>query len=254
MSDPEIVIDPAFQKLLPPLTKEEYEQLEKNILEEKGCRDALVVWQHEGKSILIDGHNRYEICQKHGIHQFDVVEMEFASREAVEDWIDANQLGRRSLSPDARKLALGRLYNRTKKPSGWQKGNARKHDGALPDSVAANSTADAIAEKFGVSPRTVERAGAFAKEVSEKPELAEAITNGVPVVKVKREQAAKGEKPKQMVNLTLLRSQMDRSMKVISVGIDQLLKADPSGGLHHSNCRGAYTELYNFLHEWRKRK
>ena len=52
-------INEEFKNVMPPLTEEEYRGLEKSLLEE-GCRDPLVVWG----DILIDGHNRYEICLK----------------------------------------------------------------------------------------------------------------------------------------------------------------------------------------------
>lgn len=84
-------IDKEFQSLIPPLTAEEYAGLEESILSE-GCRDALVVWG----DTLIDGHNRYEICTKHGI-PFDTVEMDFPTRDEVIVWIIKNQFGRRNL-------------------------------------------------------------------------------------------------------------------------------------------------------------
>jgi len=52
-----IQIDPEFRDIIPPLTKSEFDQLEKNLIEE-GCREKVIVWN----SFLIDGHNRYEIC------------------------------------------------------------------------------------------------------------------------------------------------------------------------------------------------
>jgi predicted transcriptional regulator len=72
-------------------TKEEYKGLEKSLLEE-GCRDALVTWN----GTIVDGHNRYELCQKHGI-DFDVVEKEFENENAAKTWIIQNQLARRNL-------------------------------------------------------------------------------------------------------------------------------------------------------------
>lgn len=94
-------IDPAFRSLIPPLSPEEYAALEASLLEE-GCRDALVVWN----TILLDGHNRYELCQKHGL-PFDTVSRSFESRAAAKVWILRNQLGRRNLAEPARiRLAL----------------------------------------------------------------------------------------------------------------------------------------------------
>lgn len=97
----EIKIDPEFQALIPPLAAEERQQLEANIVQD-GCRDPLVVWD----GILIDGHNRYEICTRLGI-EFNTVEKEFDSRDDAKIWIIKNQFGRRNLQPFTRtNLAL----------------------------------------------------------------------------------------------------------------------------------------------------
>jgi ParB-like chromosome segregation protein Spo0J len=62
-----LVIDPDFEGLMPALTGEARAQLEASLREE-GCRDPLVVWpQPAGAPILLDGHNRYEICQQYGL-------------------------------------------------------------------------------------------------------------------------------------------------------------------------------------------
>jgi ParB-like chromosome segregation protein Spo0J len=55
-----IVIDPEFESLIPPLSADEFKQLEANI-QRDGCTDPLTVWN----GILVDGHTRYKICQKH---------------------------------------------------------------------------------------------------------------------------------------------------------------------------------------------
>lgn len=96
-----MIIDKEFQGLIPPLAAEEYTGLEQSIITE-GCRDALIVWQ----GTLIDGHNRYEICTKHGI-PYRTQEKAFDSREKVAEWIILNQFGRRNLSAyDRSVLAL----------------------------------------------------------------------------------------------------------------------------------------------------
>lgn len=80
-----------LEVLIPPLTSEEFKQLERNILEE-GIRDPLVTWN----GILVDGHNRYRIAQEYDI-DFVTVEKEFADINAVKVWMVNNQLGRRNL-------------------------------------------------------------------------------------------------------------------------------------------------------------
>lgn len=84
-------IDNEFKALIPPLTEDERNGLEQSLLNE-GCRDALVLWG----DILIDGHNRYEICTKHGI-PYTTIQKEFADRDEAIQWIILNQFGRRNL-------------------------------------------------------------------------------------------------------------------------------------------------------------
>lgn len=92
-----ILIDSEFKALIPPLSVEERTQLEANIVAD-GCRDPLVVWEtSDGQNILIDGHNRYEICTRNGI-EYGIEEMQFAGRSDVIEWIIKNQFGRRNLS------------------------------------------------------------------------------------------------------------------------------------------------------------
>ena len=88
-----IVIDPDLQAYIDPLTSEEFEALERSILAE-GCRDALVLWGE----ILVDGHNRYTICQKHGLPFQTVQHPRFKTMEDVHLWMIDQHLGRRSVS------------------------------------------------------------------------------------------------------------------------------------------------------------
>lgn len=87
-----MIIKDEFKKLIPPLAIEEFNQLEKNIIAD-GCRDPLLTWN----GILIDGHNRYEICTKHGL-KFIVVEKDFVDSSAAKLWMIDNQNGRRNLT------------------------------------------------------------------------------------------------------------------------------------------------------------
>jgi 16S rRNA G966 N2-methylase RsmD len=181
----QLEIRDRFKNLLFALAPEERNQLEANILE-FGCREPLVIW----RGILIDGHNRYDICQKHSL-PFATVEVDLPDEEAVDDWIDANQLGRRNLTPDGFKLALGRRYNRTKKKQAGTGANQHTEQSGQIDHSAPTKTAQILAETHGVSEKTVRRAGEFAEEVERNPIVQEAIANRVPVQKVKKEQRSK---------------------------------------------------------------
>ncbi len=89
----DIVVNEALKAYIDPLTPEEYEALERSILAE-GCRDALVLWG----DTLVDGHNRYGICQKHGLPFQTVQSSLFRSMDDVHLWMIDQHLGRRSVS------------------------------------------------------------------------------------------------------------------------------------------------------------
>ena len=80
-----------LESLIPPLSNEEFKQLERNILEE-GIREPLITWN----GILIDGHNRYRIAQEHDMN-YETLEKEFENLNDVKIWMVNNQLGRRNL-------------------------------------------------------------------------------------------------------------------------------------------------------------
>ncbi|MCL2526242.1 MAG: hypothetical protein FWE46_04230 [Coriobacteriia bacterium] len=115
-----IIIDEEFKFLLPRLDPQSLQALEENILEH-GIRDALVIWK--GHDILIDGHNRYGIAQKHGL-PFRTTELEFASRDEVINWIIETQIARRNLSPLQFTYFLGLQYKAVKNIRGGQRANS----------------------------------------------------------------------------------------------------------------------------------
>jgi hypothetical protein len=90
----EFSIDEEFKTLLPPLPPEDFEKLERSILED-GCRDPVVIWKEE--KILIDGQNRYDICTKHNL-PYGIIEKSFDNREQVKVWMLKNQLLRRNMN------------------------------------------------------------------------------------------------------------------------------------------------------------
>ncbi len=89
----DIIVNEELKAYIDPLTQDEHDALERSLLAE-GCRDALVLWG----DVLIDGHNRYGICSKHGIPFNTVQNTRFKSMDDVHLWMIEQHLGRRSVS------------------------------------------------------------------------------------------------------------------------------------------------------------
>ena len=147
-----IIIDPTLQNLIPPLADEEFEQLRQNIIAH-GCRDPLVLWRRDGESILVDGHNRYHICTENNI-AFEFRFYDFDNLEQAKDWMLANQLGRRNLTPLQQSYLRGKRYANEKQAWGGLR-PATGHNVQLP-------TATQLAEEYGVNEKTIRRDEQFA--------------------------------------------------------------------------------------------
>jgi hypothetical protein len=109
------IIDEELRLLIPPLSKEEYKQLEENIVK-WGCLDPLKVWpvQDSDDVILLDGHNRFAICSDHNV-SYVTESVPLIDRAAVIDWMIANQLGRRNLSAKQISYLRGRQQQQKQK-------------------------------------------------------------------------------------------------------------------------------------------
>jgi ParB-like chromosome segregation protein Spo0J len=141
--------DDEFEKLIPPLTDEEYQLLHENIAA-NGCLNPIIVWDNT----VLDGHNRYHICHLLKM-PFSIREMHFASREDAKIWIVQHQIGKRNLNP-AQKIELALKM----KPliAEKAKANQRAAGGTVPTKVSEPmDTRDIIAETAGVSPAQVSK-------------------------------------------------------------------------------------------------
>lgn len=166
-----MTIDQEFKALIPPLSKEEFEQLEANCLRD-GIRDNLIVWDNNGDFVLIDGHNRYEIAQKHNL-PYNHKRMEFPNREAVIEWIILNQFGRRNLSAYDRSILALKL-----KPVIAEK--AKENQGARTDicqkSDKSIDTKKELAKVAGVSHDTIHKVEVIQQKAPE--EIREKVKSG----------------------------------------------------------------------------
>ena len=149
---PTFEIDDQFRSHIPSLREDEFRQLEANIIRD-GCIQPLVVWN----GLLLDGHNRFAICQKHGIN-YRVETASLLDREAAIEWIENNQLGRRNLTADQFSYFVGRKYERTKRQGERSDLTCGQNDHKLKASQE-------IAERHGIGEKTVRRAAEFARDV-----------------------------------------------------------------------------------------
>ena len=169
-------IDPEFQNQIPPLTDDEYKQLEENILKEGKLLSPLIVWNNT----LVDGHNRYAILQKHPEIYFSTMPLRFENREEAIAWICRNQLGRRNLSPEQKRYLLGKQYEAERKAAKIFRGNqytlAKKSGGTHDDNHhSGKKTCDRIAEENGVSRASVLRASHYTRGI----DIADNLSPGI---------------------------------------------------------------------------
>ena len=183
-------IDPEFQNQIPPLTDDEYKQLEENILKEGKLLSPLIVWNNT----LVDGHNRYAILQKHPEICFSTMPLRFESREEVLAWICKNQLGRRNLTPEQKKFLIGKQYSVEHRKPGGNGNNqytATTQEAVqeelcqidtIPPTSAEASIRKQIAERNNVSESYVARSEKFMRgvEIMEQmiPGMQEKILSG----------------------------------------------------------------------------
>ena len=150
-------IDPEFQSKIPPLTFEELNLLEANILEEGRIISPLIVWN----GLIVDGHNRFAILKNHPEIEYTVLEKEFANRYEAIVWICKNQLGRRNLTPQQFKYLIGQRYEAEKQAHGGE----RKATDKICPLTSSHQTRASIAQEAKVSEGFVQNAAGYAKGV-----------------------------------------------------------------------------------------
>ncbi|NHZ37865.1 hypothetical protein [Massilia rubra] len=170
-----ITINEELRSFIDPLTANEYAALERSLLAE-GCRDALVLWN----DVLIDGHNRYDICQKHSIPFKTVQNATFDSLDDVMLWMIDNHLARRSVSDYQRgvlalrkkDIVAARVAQRATEPEAAQ---AAPDAAKAPESPPWNTRED-VAKAARVSSNTISQIERIQKAAT--PQLVEAVRSG----------------------------------------------------------------------------
>lgn len=131
----EYKIDPELNEVLPKLSDADYKSLEQSLLTDGFKGAPIMVWG----DIIVDGHNRYEICNKHNI-SYEVKEIEFASKEEAMIWMVRQQLGRRSLTPLQRIAIVEKYKPFYKKKAKENQSKAGKNYGVGSQKLSENST------------------------------------------------------------------------------------------------------------------
>lgn len=178
-------IDDVFRKLISPLSKEEHQQLEQNIVRD-GCREPLSVWNN----MILDGHNRYEICLRQHI-PFMIHRIYLRNREEAIAWICANQLGRRNITEETRKYLIGKRYEMEKIIGAHNAAGTNQHTKKVvrakmlnepPFNESALRTSERLGEEYRISHATVAKYGTYANALDSlsktMPDLLPKILSG----------------------------------------------------------------------------
>ena len=166
----EMKIDPEFETRIPPLTEDEFRNLEENILAAGEIYSPIIVWN----GTIVDGHNRYRILKKHPELKYSVKEISFSDRGEALSWICENQLGRRNLSPMQKKYLLGIQYKAQKMSHGGNRRNAA-FSSDKNDHLKTETTRQRLAKVHGVSEAYIQHCADYADGVN----YAESIRPGL---------------------------------------------------------------------------
>lgn len=197
---------PEMAELLPPLSGEQLAALEADLLQ-NGCYSPVIVNE---ELVVVDGHNRQSLCEKHGI-PYNMAVFAFEDLLEAKQWALDTQKGRRNLD----KWELGKIALKLKPEveakaranmssgGGDQKSeNAKSGSATLPDPISTVDTRKELADSVGLGERTMgkvmqidEHAPAAVKEALDKKELS--INQGYQITQqvkdlpeTEREQAA----------------------------------------------------------------
>ena len=180
-------IDPEFESRIPPLTDDEFQQLEENILADGVIISPIIVWD----GVIIDGHNRFRIVEKHPHIEFTTCERNFNDRHEAIAWICKNQLGRRNLTFQQKKYLIGKQYESEKATHGGSRNVLHDENGRFTTSSQVGNlrtdtkTCERIANENGISKNSVLRAEAFSKAVDIADEIDPGIRSDILAGKLK---------------------------------------------------------------------
>ena len=167
------VILPEMAELLPPLSAEQLDALEADLIK-NGCYAPIIVNED---MVIIDGHNRQALCEKHGL-PYTMAVFSFEDLLEAKQWALDTQKGRRNLEKwELGKIAL-KLKPEIEAKARANQGTRTDLSATLPESSDAVDTRKELAEAVGLGERTMgkvmqidENAPDSIKEALDKKEL-----------------------------------------------------------------------------------
>lgn len=219
---PALIVDAEFQNKIPPLTEDEYKQLEQNIIDAGEVYEPIITWN----GTIVDGHNRYKIIQTHPGLIWKTKEINFPDKWAAFDWMYKNQLGRRNLTEEQKTFLIGKRNEAEKNSIGFNQYNREGFQSGNPQN--RGGTAERLAKEYGIGQGSVVRAEKYAKGIDAirdiSPETADSILRGeTKVTKQDVSMVAKAEpeERKRMVH------QIEKGEKITPVAVPDKIVNKP---------------------------
>ena len=167
------VILPEMAELLPPLSAEQLDALEADLIK-NGCYAPIIVNED---MVIIDGHNRQALCEKHDL-PYTMAVFSFEDLLEAKQWALDTQKGRRNLEKwELGKIAL-KLKPEIEAKARANQGTRTDLSATLPESSDTVDTRKELAEAVGLGERTMgkviqidENAPDAIKEALDKKEL-----------------------------------------------------------------------------------
>jgi hypothetical protein len=149
-------VDTMFMSLLPPTPDEDLQKLEAALMMD-GCQEPIFTWN----GIIVDGHKRYQLCQKHQI-PYETRALNFSNRYQAISWICKDKLANNKITTETRKYLIGKQYE------------AEKNNYLLEAGIPLLQThgcnylvADKVGRLYHLEQNTVYKYGLYASNIDE---------------------------------------------------------------------------------------
>lgn len=147
---------PEIENLIPPHGVRDLRRLEASLLAE-GCKSPIAVWN----GIILDGHARYKICQKHNIPIL-VQKYIFQDLNHALSWVCSHQIKHRKLSPEMKKYLIGKHYECERAFRARKVTDARGRTCSLENTSVITKR---LVAEYGVCSSSIKKYGYYARNM-----------------------------------------------------------------------------------------